>query len=73
MNSAGGDVLASCGILSAVRVVERKVAVCGQTISLITDIVLEHGLLWLDLHQASRNMMRTFVRVDCPEEEAACC
>jgi len=73
MNSAGGDVLASCGILSAVRVVERKVAVCGQTIGLIADVVLEHGLLWLDLREAGRNMMRTFVRVDCPEEAAECC
>lgn len=67
------DVLASREIVGAVRAVEQKTAVCGQTISLITDIVLEHGLLRLDLHQASRNMMRTFVRVDCPEEEAACC
>jgi hypothetical protein len=67
------DVLASREIVGTVRAVERKTAVCGQTIGLITDIVLEHGLLWLDSHGTSRNMMRTFVRVDYPEEEAACC
>lgn len=67
------DVLASGGPVGVVRAVERKVAICGQTICLIVDIVPEHGLLWLDLHQASRNMMRTFVRMDCPEEAAVCC
>jgi hypothetical protein len=56
-----------------VRVVERKTASCGQTIGLITDIVLENGLLWLDSHEAGQIMIQTFVRVDCPEEEAACC
>jgi hypothetical protein len=67
------DALASCEILGAVRAFERKAAICGQTIGLIADIVLEHGLLWLDLREAGRIMMRTFVRVDCLEEEAACC
>jgi hypothetical protein len=68
------DVLASrAGLWAWFVLMWRKVAVCGQTMCLIVDIVLENGLLWLDLHQASRNMMRTFVRVDCPEEEAVCC
>lgn len=58
------DVSTSCEILGAARAVERKSAICGQTIGLIADIVLEHGLLWLDLREASRIMIQTFVRVD---------
>jgi hypothetical protein len=67
------DVSGPRKILGAVRVVERKIAICGQTMCPIVDIVPEDGLLWLDLREAGRIMMRTFVRVDCPEEEAACC
>lgn len=68
-----GEMSTSCEILGTVRAVERKLAICGQTIGPITDIILKNGLLWLDLHEASRNMMQTFVRVSCPEEAAACC
>jgi hypothetical protein len=67
------DVSAACEIVGAVRALERKATICVQTIGLITDIILESGLLWLDLLEASRIMIQTFVRVDCPEEEAACC
>lgn len=67
------DVLASRESLGTVRAVKRKTAICGQVISLIINIVLEYGLLWLDLREAGRIMIQTFVRVDCPEEEAACC